>query len=179
MGEAAAGDNITEASEEDFRDEIVSLIPSLRAFARGLCRDRELADDLVQDAMMRAWASRHTYKPGTNCRAWMFTILRNRFYSIARKKGIKTVFEPEAAERILTQEPTQEDTIHLNDVNEAMAKLPEHQREVLLLIVGAGLSYEEAADVAGCNIGTVKSRLNRGRAAIKELIDGSQAAKPG
>lgn len=175
MGEGAVGENAVEAPD-DFRDEIVALIPSLRAFARGLCRDRELADDLVQDAMMRAWASKHTYKPGTNCRAWMFTILRNRFYSIVRKKDIKTVFEPEAAERILTQEPTQEDSIHLNDVNEAMAKLPEHQREVLLLIVGAGLSYEEAAEVAGCNIGTVKSRLNRGRAAIKELIEGSQTA---
>ncbi|MHA7820075.1 MAG: sigma-70 family RNA polymerase sigma factor [Erythrobacter sp.] len=178
MGSTVSGDKTAEASD-DFRDEIVSLIPSLRAFARGLCRDRELADDLVQDAMMRAWASRHTYKPGTNCRAWMFTILRNRFYSIVRKKGIKTVFEPEAAERILTQEPTQEDVIHLNDVNEAMAKLPEHQREVLLLIVGAGLSYEEAAEVADCNIGTVKSRLNRGRAAIKDMIDGSPAAKIG
>jgi len=161
-----------EADPEQFIADITALIPSLRAFARGLCRDREYADDLVQEAMMRAWASRSTFIPGSNFRAWMFIILRNHFYSSVRKRNQHVVWDPEAAERILVQEPTQEGGIHVDDVNRAMLKLPDQQREMLLLIAGAGMSYEDAAMVAGCNIGTVKSRLNRGRAAIKALIEG-------
>lgn len=160
---------------EEFKQQMVALIPALRAFARGLCRDREYADDLVQEAMMRAWASQKTFTPGTNFRAWMFMILRNHFYSSVRKNGRYAVWDPEAAERILVQDPTQEAGIHVDDVNKAMLRLPPQQREMLLLIAGAGLSYEDAALVAGCNIGTVKSRLNRGRAAIKALIEGSPA----
>ncbi|PLK22227.1 RNA polymerase subunit sigma-70 [Porphyrobacter sp. TH134] len=159
----------------DIRKDMVALIPALRAFARGLCRDRVYADDLVQEAMMRAWASRHTFIPGTNFRAWMFRILRNHFYSNARKHNQFAVWDPEAAERILVQEPTQESGIHVEDVNKAMLKLPAQQREMLLLIAGAGMSYEDAAVVAGCNIGTVKSRLNRGRAAIKAMIEATPA----
>ena len=159
----------------DIRKDMVALIPALRAFARGLCRDRVYADDLVQEAMMRAWASRHTFIPGTNFRAWMFRIVRNHFYSNARKHNQFAVWDPEAAERILVQEPTQESGIHVEDVNKAMLKLPAQQREMLLLIAGAGMSYEDAAVVAGCNIGTVKSRLNRGRAAIKAMIEATPA----
>lgn len=120
---------------------------------------------------MRAWASRHTFIPGSNFRAWMFRILRNHFYSNARKHNQFAVWDPEAAERILVQEATQESGIHVADVNEAMLKLPAQQREILLLIAGAGMSYEDAALVAGCNIGTVKSRLNRGRVAIKAILE--------
>ncbi|KPF65070.1 sigma-70 family RNA polymerase sigma factor [Porphyrobacter sp. AAP60] len=162
-----------DAEPLDFRDDLVALIPALRAFARGLCRDRVFADDLVQEAMMRAWASRHTYTPGTNFRAWMFKILRNHFYTAVRKNNRLTSWDPEAAERILVQEPTQENGINVDDVSKAMLKLPAQQREILLLIAGAGLSYEEAAEVAGCNIGTVKSRLNRGRVAIKQMVEGA------
>lgn len=165
----------SDAELYDIRKDMVALIPALRAFARGLCRDRVYADDLVQEAMMRAWASRHTFIPGTNFRAWMFRILRNHFYSNARKHNQFAVWDPEAAERILVQEPTQESGIHVEDVNKAMLKLPAQQREMLLLIAGAGMSYEDAAVVAGCNIGTVKSRLNRGRAAIKAMIEATPA----
>lgn len=167
--------SLDDAKPDEFRDDLVAMIPALRAFARGLCRDRVFADDLVQEAMMRAWASRHTYTPGTNFRAWMFRILRNHFYTAIRKNSRLTAWDPEAAERILVQEPTQEVGINIDDVNKAMLKLPPQQREILLLVAGAGLSYEEAADVAGCNIGTVKSRLNRGRAAIRHLIEGTSA----
>jgi RNA polymerase sigma-70 factor, ECF subfamily len=159
----------------DFKNQMVALIPSLRAFARGLCRDREMADDVVQEAMMRAWASRNTFSPGTNFRAWMFQILRNQFYTSIRKNSRMTAWDPEAAERILVQEPTQEAGIHVDDVNTALLQLPSQQREILLLVAGAGLSYEDAAVVAGCSVGTVKSRLNRGRAAIKAIIIGKDA----
>lgn len=171
MGHRVAED-LSPAELEEFKAQMVALIPPLRGFARGLCRDRVLADDLVQEAMMRAWASRGTFIPGSNFRAWMFIILRNHYYSGAKKRARHTVWDPEAAERILVQEATQEAGIHVDDVMRAMQRLPEQQREILLLVAGAGLSYEEAAHVAGCNIGTVKSRLNRGRAAIKALIEG-------
>lgn len=160
---------------EAFKTQMVALIPALRGFARGLCRDRVLADDLVQEAMMRAWASRHTYTTGSNFRAWMFMILRNHYYSGSKKRARYTVWDPEAAERILVQEATQESGLHVDDVMGAIHRLPEQQREILLLVAGAGLSYEEAAAVTGANIGTVKSRLNRGRAAVKALIDGTSA----
>ena len=162
---------LSPADLDDFKAQMVALIPALRAFARGLCRDRTLADDLVQEAMMRAWASRHTFTMGTNFRAWMFMILRNHYFSGSKKRARYTVWDPEAAERILVQDATQESGLHVNDVMGAIHRLPEQQREVLLLVAGAGLSYEEAADVTGANIGTIKSRLNRGRAAVKAMLE--------
>ncbi|MBI1402485.1 MAG: sigma-70 family RNA polymerase sigma factor [Porphyrobacter sp.] len=166
---ALAGDDL-----ETFKDHMVTLLPSLRAFARGLCRHRESADDLVQEALMRAWSSRDSFTPGSNLRAWMFTILRNHFYTTIRKDGRSVTWDPEAAERILVQEPDQEYPLHVEDVGRALEQLPDKQREMLLLVAGAELSYEEAARAADCNIGTVKSRLNRGRAAIRAVMDGPQ-----
>lgn len=176
-----AVDCIEQEAPEDFagfRDDMVALIPSLRAFARGLCRNRDLADDVVQEAMMRAWAARETFRPGSNFRAWMFTILRNEFFSVVRKRKRETSLDPEFAEATLVQEATQEGGLHLDDVDRAMAKLPAHQAEVLWLIAGAGLSYDEAASVVGCGIGTVKSRLNRARAAVRDMIDGAPDYAP-
>lgn len=166
-----------EATDE-FKNQMVALIPSLRAFARGLCRNRELADDLAQEAMMRAWAARDSFTPGTNFRAWMFMIVRNQFYSSMRKNSRTTSWDPEAAERILVQEPTQETTIHVQDVDTALDKLPPQQREMLLLVAAAGMSYEDAAVVAGCSLGTVKSRLARARAAIQVIVDGGALPPP-
>lgn len=158
-----------------FKAQMVAMIPALRGFGRGLCRDRVLADDLVQEAMMRAWASRHTFIPGSNFRAWIFMILRNHYFSGAKKRARYTVWDPEAAERILVQDATQESGVHVEDVMRAIHRLPEQQREILLLVAGAGLSYEEAAQVTGANMGTVKSRLNRGRASIRALLDDANA----
>lgn len=158
-----------------FKAQMVALIPALRGFARGLCRDRDLADDLVQEAMMRAWASRHTFIPDSNFRAWMFMILRNHYFSGAKKRARYTVWDPEAAERILVQDATQESGLHVDDVMRAIHRLPDQQREILLLVAGAGLSYEEAAVVTGANMGTVKSRLNRGRAGIKAMLEHEKA----
>ena len=155
-----------------FRDQLVALLPSLRAFSRGLCGHREMADDLAQDTMMRAWAARASYTQGTNFRAWMFMIMRNQFYTTIRKNSRMTSLDPEVAERVLVVAPAQQNGINVDDVAKALQKLPTEQREVLLLIGANGLSYEEAAEVIGCAMGTVKSRLARGRTALAALIDG-------
>jgi RNA polymerase sigma-70 factor, ECF subfamily len=157
-----------------FRDQLVALIPSLRSFARGLCGGRDIADDMAQDAMTRGWAARASFTPGTNFRAWMFMILRNQFYTTIRKNSRMTSWDPEVAERVLVEAPAQQHAIHLADVTKALQQLPAEQREVLLMIGANGLSYEEAAEVIGCAIGTVKSRLARGRKALTLLIDGPE-----
>ena len=142
-------------SKEQFKREVMAILPQLRAFARGICGNRDLADDLAQEAMMRAWASRHTFKVGTNFKAWMFIILRNRCYSMAKKNSRFVTWDPEAAERILVAPSTQHVGIDLMDV---------------LMLVAADMSYEEAAEITGCAIGTVKSRIARGRVALKRLL---------
>lgn len=161
-----------------FRDQLVALIPSLRSFARGLCGGRDMADDMAQDAMVRGWAARASFTPGTNFRAWMFMILRNQFYTTIRKNSRMTSWDPEVAERVLVEAPAQQHAIHMADVAKAMLKLPPEQREVLMLIGANGVSYEEAAEIIGCAIGTVKSRLARGRKALTLLIDGPPDGGP-
>lgn len=155
-----------------FRDQLVALLPSLRAFSRGLCGRRDMADDLAQDTVLRAWAARSSYTQGSNFRAWMFMIMRNQFYTTVRKNARITSLDPEVAERVLVVAPAQQNGINIEDVAKALQKLPVEQREVLLLIGANGLTYEEAAEVLGCAIGTVKSRLARGRNALAALIDG-------
>ncbi|WP_086739127.1 sigma-70 family RNA polymerase sigma factor [Erythrobacter colymbi] len=158
-----------------FSAEMTASLPALRSFARSLCRQRDMVDDLVQETMVRAWSSRHTFLPGSNFRPWLFTILRNQFYNAVRKQGRLVAWEPEAAERLLVQEPEQETRIHVADIEGALGQLPDNQREMLLLIAGAGLSYEEAAVAADCKLGTVKSRINRGRAAMRAIIESGEA----
>lgn len=160
---------------EAFREQLLAVIPALRGFARGLCGNRELADDMAQDAMMRAWAAQTSFTPGTNFRAWIFMILRNQFYTTIRRNSRMVSWDPEVAERVLVAEAAQQDGLNLQDVQTAMQKLPVEQREVLILIGANGLSYEEAAEVMGCAIGTIKSRLARGRAALATLINGTEA----
>lgn len=162
----------TLAADQVFRDQLVALIPALRSFARGLCGWRDIADDMVQDAMLRGWAARASFTLGSNFRAWMFMILRNQFYTTIRKDKRMTSWDPEVAERMLVEAPAQQHAIHAADVAKALQKLPAEQREVLLLIGANGASYEEAADIVGCAIGTIKSRLARGRKALALLIDG-------
>ena len=166
--------NAGEAIDPDkvFRDQLVAIMPSLRAFARGLCGNRDMADDLAQDTMMRAWGARESYTQGSNFRAWTFMIMRNQFYTTIRKNARMISLDPEVAERVLVVAPAQHNGINVNDVAKALQKLPAEQREVLLLIGANGLSYEEAAEVIGRAMGTVKSRLARGRAALAALIDG-------
>jgi RNA polymerase sigma-70 factor (ECF subfamily) len=162
-----------------FASEMTASLPALRSFARSLCRQRDMADDLVQETMVRAWSSRHTFLPGSKFRPWLFTILRNQFYNAVRKQGRLVAWEPEAAERLLVQQPEQETRIHVADIEGALRQLPEGQREMLMLIAGAGLSYEEAAEVADCKLGTVKSRINRGRAGLRAIIADGEALPEG
>ncbi len=164
---------------DEFKQQMLALIPSLRAFARGLCGNRDLADDLSQEAMARAWAARDSFTPGTNFRAWMFMILRNQFYTTIRKNSRMSSWDPEAAERLLVTPATQHVGLDLADVERAMARLPAEQREMLLLVAAGGMSYEDAAAVTGCALGTVKSRIARGRAALSRMIDGDSVALAG
>lgn len=173
MNVATARKPATEAEHDEFKQQMIALIPSLRAFARGLCGNRDLADDLAQEAMIRAWAARDSFTPGTNFRAWMYMICRNQFYTTVRRNARVASWDPEMAERILVTPATQHAGIELNDVETALQKLPAEQREMLMLIGAGGASYEEAAEIAGCPIGTVKSRLARGRATLHQLIHGS------
>ncbi len=162
-----------------FKQQLVDIIRPLRASARGLCAQRDLADDMVQEAMMRAWSARRSYTQGTNFRAWIFMILRNQYYTTLRKNSRIVAWDPEAAERLLVSPPTQHAGIEVNDVAKALQHVTPEQREVLLLIGANGLSYEEAAEIMGCAVGTIKSRLARGRAALSALIDGPpEAAEP-
>lgn len=165
-------------SESDFRDQLVAVIPQLRTFARGLCSGRAIADDMVQEALIRAWAARESFESGTNFRAWIFMILRNQFFTTVRKLSRMVPWDPEAAERIMVAPPTQEWQIDVSDVASALQKLPAEQREVLMLVGANGLSYIEAAEIAGCAVGTIKSRLARGRAAMAALLEGDAYLDP-
>jgi RNA polymerase sigma-70 factor, ECF subfamily len=171
---ASARQKAEESPDSDriFRDELVAIIPSLRAFARGLCGNVTLADDLAQDAMTRAWSARASYMPGSNFRAWMYTIVRNQFYTTFRRNARMVSWDPAAAEQILVVDANQHDRLHVQDVVAALQKLPPEQREALILVGANGMSYEDAADVMGCAVGTIKSRIARGRVALAALIDG-------
>jgi RNA polymerase sigma-70 factor, ECF subfamily len=158
---------------DEFRDQMLALIPSLRAFARGLCRNRDLADDLAQEAMARAWAARDNFTLGTNFRAWMFMIVRNQYYTSLRKNSRIVAWDPEAAERLLVTPATQHVGLDLQDLERAMGKLPVEQREMLLLVAANGMSYEEAAQITGCALGTVKSRIARARASLVQAMEGN------
>lgn len=167
-------------AEAGVTDELLGLVPELRAFALSLSRNPSVADDLVQETVLKAWAKLDSFEPGTNMRAWLFTILRNTFYSDARK-GQREVADVDGAHAArLSQKPDHDGRLALRDFAAAFATLPADQREVLMLIGASGLSYEEAARTCDCAVGTIKSRLNRGRARLAELMDPAQddAAAP-
>lgn len=150
----------------DFRADIINALPGLRTFALSLCGDASRADDLVQEAFARAWANQHRFRPGTNFTAWLFTILRNQFYSELRKAK-REIEDADGvhAERLVALSD-QEDVSTLTTVREHLGKLPAVQREALLLVGAEGFTYEEAAERIGCQVGTVKSRVSRARVAL-------------
>ncbi len=157
-----------------FSDRLVAIIPALRAFARGLCGRADLADDLAQEALTKAWAARGSYLPNTNFKAWMFTILRNHYYSWCRKQRRVAPWDPDAAERLLVCEPSQPGYMELAELAAGMQILPAQQREALVLVGAGGFTYEEAAVIVGCAVGTVKSRVARGRIALREFLETRQ-----
>jgi len=152
------------------REPILAAIPRLRAFATSLSHNTDYADDLVQDTIVRAWAAIDRFEPGTNLLAWLFTILRNGFYSEYRKRQ-REAEDPDGfyAERLRIP-PEQHGKCDVQDMLEALAKIPVHQREALILVAAEGLSCEEAARVCGVAVGTVKSRVNRARERLAKLL---------
>lgn len=165
MAESAAS-----TASPEFRSALVDCIPHLRAFARSLTRDRNRADDLVHDAAVRALGAANQFTPGTNFKAWMFTILRNLYYNEARKNLWRHVPLDEAAIAGHATPATQEATLEFCDFRRAFWQLNADHREVLMLIGSSGLSYEEAAKVCDCAIGTIKSRASRARQELTKLL---------
>ena len=163
-----------EARDLIFKKELVQLIPHLRAFARTLTGDPTAADDLAQDAMMKAWDARASFQLGTNMKAWTFMILRNQFYSEKRRSWRQSQLDQEAAERTLVAVDDPEAPGALDELRQGLAMLPPEQREALILVGAGGFAYEEAADICGCAVGTVKSRVSRARKALQAILeDGS------
>ncbi|WP_425092151.1 RNA polymerase sigma factor [Tropicimonas sp. S265A] len=155
----------------DPREEIVEHLPSLRAFARSLTRNPSSADDLVQDTIVKAWSNIDSFQAGTNMRAWLFTILRNTFYSLKRKRKREVEdTEGDMAER-LSEKPRHDGRLAMRDFAQAFEQLPDEQREALLLVGASGFAYEEAAAMCDCKVGTIKSRVNRGRKRLTELLE--------
>jgi RNA polymerase sigma-70 factor (ECF subfamily) len=158
-------------SEAVFKRDLVALIPHLRAFARTLCGDAAAADDLAQDAVLKAWDARSSFQMGTNMKAWTFMILRNQFYSEKRRSWRQTQLDQDAAERTLVATDDPEAPVALDEMRLAMGMLPPEQREALILVGAGGFAYEEAADICGCAVGTVKSRVSRARRALHGILE--------
>ncbi len=161
-----------------FKDELVAEIKNLRAFAISLSGSVALADDLVQETLLRAWSKSDKFQPGTSLRAWLFTILRNIYYSNYRKRAREVQDSEGVYARRLTVSGDQESHLDLEDFRKAMTKLPAEQREVLTLVGASGLSYEEAAAICEVEIGTIKSRLSRARAKLVELLALEERSEP-
>ncbi|MEO0820977.1 MAG: sigma-70 family RNA polymerase sigma factor [Pseudomonadota bacterium] len=163
-------------SGDIFADGLTEHLPSLRAFARSLTTGTAQADDLVQETVLKAWSNRDKFAPGTNLRAWLFTILRNTHYSEMRKRRREVEDVDGALTASLAQAPAQMGQMDLRDFQRAFAELPVDQREALVLVGAIGSSYEEAAEICGCAVGTVKSRVNRARKRLATLLQHNEAA---
>lgn len=157
-----------------FKDALAQITPHLRGFARTLCGCRERADDLAQETLLKAWSARASYRAGTNFKAWTFTILRNHFYSEARRARFTGEYDQDMAERTLRTFGNQEDSLELADVARALATLPATHRDALILVAIGDMSYEAIADVCGIALGTVKSRICRARAMLVSVLESGQ-----
>lgn len=153
-----------------FKNDLLGAIPSLRAFAVSLSQNADRADDLVQETLVKAWDKHMSFQPGTNMKAWLFTILRNEFYSQMRKRGREVQDSEGVMTGRLAVHPSQHGLLDLEDFRAALAQLPEDQRESIILIGASGFSYEEAAEICGCAVGTIKSRVSRARTRLQEIL---------
>lgn len=151
-------------------DDMLSYLPAMRAFARSLCGNSVDADDLVQETLLRALENIHRYTPGTNLRAWLFTIMRNRFYTNSAKRARERTGESDCVADTLVVQPTQEWTLRMRELAKALNDLPVHFRETIVLVVVLEESYQSAADILECDIGTVKSRVSRARQMLKQKL---------
>jgi len=169
-------------TDGQFKADLLDLIPFLRAFARSLCGNQETADDLAQETLVKAWQARNMFAPGTNLKAWLFTILRNQFYSDRRRAWRQAPWDQDAAERIPGSSSEQSWAAELSDTARALSCLSDEQREALILVGAGGFSYEDAAAICKCAVGTVKSRVARARKSLLAILDGEeplpQASQP-
>ncbi|MBO9714310.1 sigma-70 family RNA polymerase sigma factor [Sphingomonas sp.] len=176
--EEAAGENTpvehVSLSDPEFKQQLAQVIPHLRAFGRSLSGSRDLADDLVQETLLKAWAARKRFQAGTNMRAWTFIILRNLYLSQMRRSRFKGEWDDLVADRLLAAPASQDKHVELSDMQRALLHLPQPQREALILVGAGGFAYEEAAEICQVAVGTIKSRVARGRVALEALLnDGS------
>jgi RNA polymerase sigma-70 factor (ECF subfamily) len=161
----------TEAQRAASKDELLAAVPKLRGFAVSLCGRTARADDLVQETLMKAWANLNSFQPGSNMVAWLCTILRNEFYSEFRKRRHEVGDEEGRFAARLATRPAQEGHMRLLEFRDALALLADEQLEALILVGASGLSYEEAAAICGCAVGTMKSRASRARAKLAEILN--------
>ncbi|QCP85665.1 sigma-70 family RNA polymerase sigma factor [Cereibacter sphaeroides] len=156
--------------------DVVDLIPALRAYARSLSRNQSDADDLVQETLLKAIANVDKFQPGTRLRAWLFTILRNTFYTRIRVSARERTGAADCVSGEMSVQPSQEWTVRGRELMAAIDRLPPHYREILILVVMLGESYEEAARICDCAIGTVKSRVSRARQLVMNDLEGTGEA---
>jgi len=162
-------------ADADIRRQIAKLLPDLRAFARFLVRDRIAADDIVQDSIVRALAALDQFQPGTNLKAWLFTILRNQFYEQGRRRKREVSALQERFDEEEAADPQQLARVEITDLQQLIWRLPPRLREALILVGAQEMSHEEAAAICNVPVGTMKARLSRARSGLAELIDQSKA----
>ena len=158
-----------------WREDVVALIPALRAFAWSLSHNSADADDLVQDTLAKAWTHKDKFVPGTNLRAWLFTILRNTYYTTVTRKRREVSDGDGKHAASLTAPATQDWSVAMRSLERALRQLPAEHREALILVGAAGLTYEEAAEICNCALGTIKSRVNRARSRLLKIMEADSA----
>ena len=168
-------DTVPPVAASTFSDELLLLLPFLRAFARSLTRHREMAEDLAQEALLKAWQNRDSFVPGTNLKAWVFMIVRNQFYSDKRRSWRNQPWDDDIAGKVLVSPGNQVASVTLSEVAGAINALPVLQQNAIILVGAGGLPYDEAAVICGCAIGTIKSRVARARRAIEATTSGTVA----
>ena len=170
---------MTKEPTTKLQDELVAAMPNLRAFAISLCGNVTVANDLMQETLTKAWANRDRFQEGTNLKAWLFTILRNTYFSDLRRSRREIQDSDGAHASRLSSLPEQNGHLDLKDFAKALSHLSPDQREALILVGAEGFSYEEAAIVCGCAVGTVKSRVNRARNQLAKSLQIESASEIG
>jgi RNA polymerase sigma factor (sigma-70 family) len=159
-------------SDTQFQRDLISLIPFLNKYSRKLCRNRDIAEDMMQETLAKAWRARDRFQLGTNLKAWIFTILRNEFHSYLRHARHEAQWDDELGENIPAPNGKQERTMDLSDTARALGELREDQRDALILVGAGGFTCEEAARLRGTAMGTIKSRVGRAREHLLKYVDG-------
>jgi RNA polymerase sigma-70 factor (ECF subfamily) len=161
-----------------FQRDLIALIPELRALSRLLCGNQTTAEDMAQEALAKAWRARTRFEPGSNLKAWLFTILRNEFYSHARRAWRETRWDEDLGKNVPAPAHQQERSMELSDTARALGKLPKRQREAVILVAAGGFTYDDAARLCGTHAQNMKSRVSRGRAGLLRLVEGNEPLPP-